>query len=52
MTDVKKELLYNLGLINDKTGDAAKALDAFKQIYAADYDYKDVAERVENSYGV
>ncbi|MGY8643881.1 MAG: tetratricopeptide repeat protein [Verrucomicrobiales bacterium] len=52
MNDVKKELLYNLGVIHDKTGESEKALDSFKQIYSADYDYGDVAERVENSYGV
>ncbi len=52
MTDLKKEILYNQGVLYEKTGDSEKALESFKQIYSADYDYKDVAERVENSYGV
>jgi hypothetical protein len=31
-------------------GDPEKALAAMKQIYEADYGYRDVAERVESSY--
>ena len=30
--------------------DAAAALDSFKQIYEVDYGYRDVAQRVEQSY--
>lgn len=51
MDETKKELLYNLGLLYEKLGDHAKYLDALKQIYAVDYGYLDVAERVEKSYG-
>ena len=50
MDDTKKELLYSLGLVHDKMGQAAEALESFKQIYNADYGYRDVAERVEASY--
>ncbi len=32
-------------------GDNGRALDAFKQIYEVDYGYRDVAQRVESSYG-
>ncbi len=49
--DTKKELLYNVGLLYEKLGNKEKYLDALKQIYAADYGYKDVAQRVETSYG-
>ncbi|HRQ89446.1 MAG TPA: hypothetical protein PLA50_11650 [Bacteroidia bacterium] len=51
MDDIKKDLLYNLGLLYEKMDNHAKYLDALKQIYAVDYGYRDVAERVERSYG-
>ena len=50
MDDTKKELLYTMGLVLDKMDRPAEALDAYKQIYNADYGYRDVAERVESSY--
>jgi tetratricopeptide (TPR) repeat protein len=50
MDAMKKQIVYNLGLVYEETGDAAKSLDCMKQIYDADYGYKDVAERVESSY--
>jgi hypothetical protein len=31
-------------------GDRSASLDALKEIYNADYGYKDVAKRVESSY--
>jgi len=51
MDDTKKELLYNIGLLHEKLGNKPGYLEALKQIYAVDYGYRDVAERVENSYG-
>lgn len=51
MDETKKDLLYNLGLLYEKLGDHTKYLEALKQIYAVDYSYRDVAERVEKSYG-
>jgi len=51
MDDTKKDLLYNLGLLYEKLGNHTKYLDCLKQIYAVDYGYRDVAERVEKSYG-
>jgi tetratricopeptide (TPR) repeat protein len=51
MDDTKKDLLYNLGLLYEKLGNHAKYLESLKQIYAVDYGYRDVAERVERSYG-
>jgi len=50
MDDLKKDLLYNLGLLYERMGKKEESLESLKQIYAADYDYKDVAERVEGSY--
>jgi len=51
MDEVKKAIVYDLGLVYEKMGDMAKSVDAMKQIYAVDYGYRDVAERVERSYG-
>ncbi|MDP3850325.1 MAG: hypothetical protein Q8Q59_07475 [Luteolibacter sp.] len=50
MDNIKKEVLYEKGLIHDEIGDKASALDCFKQIYEVDYGYRDVAKRVESSY--
>lgn len=51
MDETKKELLYNLGLLYEEMDQKEQYLEALKQIYAADYGYRDVAERVEKSYG-
>lgn len=51
MDNTKKAILYDLGLVYDKMGEGAKSIDCMKQIYAVDYGYRDVAERVEGSYG-
>ncbi|CAN5522116.1 hypothetical protein BH18VER2_BH18VER2_13040 [soil metagenome] len=50
MDMVKKEIVYNLGLVYEKMGETGKYIDAMKQIYEADYGYRDVAARVERSY--
>jgi hypothetical protein len=50
MDAMKKEIVYNLGLVYEQMGEREKSLNWMKQIYEADYGYKDVAERVESSY--
>ncbi len=50
MDHMKKEILFEKGLIHEETGDKAHALECFKQIYEVDYGYRDVAKRVESSY--
>jgi len=50
MGSMKKEIVYNLGLVYEQMGDAAESIAAMKQIYEADYGYRDVAARVESSY--
>ena len=50
MDAMKKEIVYNLGLVYELMGEAEKSVAAMKQIYEADYGYKDVAARVESSY--
>jgi len=50
MDAVKKEIVYNLGLVYEQMGDVEKYIDAMKEIYETDYGYRDVAKRVESSY--
>ncbi|MEY2585510.1 MAG: hypothetical protein QOD80_1536, partial [Verrucomicrobiota bacterium] len=50
MDAMKKEILYNLGLVYEEMGEAEKSVAMMKQIYEADYGYRDVAARVESSY--
>jgi tetratricopeptide (TPR) repeat protein len=50
MDQMKKEIVYNLGLIYERMGDAERGLACMKQIYEVDYGYRDVARRVESSY--
>jgi tetratricopeptide (TPR) repeat protein len=50
MDAMKKEIVYNLGLVYERMGDTEKSIAAMKQIYQADYGYRDVAARVESSY--
>jgi tetratricopeptide (TPR) repeat protein len=50
MDMMKKEIVYNLGLVYERMGESEKSLSCMKQIYEADYGYKDVATRVESSY--
>ena len=50
MDAMKKEIVYNLGLVYEQMGNSEKSVSAMKQIYEADYGYLDVAARVERSY--
>jgi tetratricopeptide (TPR) repeat protein len=51
MDEVKKEISYNLGLVYELTKQPEKSLEQWKKIYETDMSYRDVAERVEASYG-
>lgn len=51
LDDTKKDVLYTLALLFEKMGKSDEYLECLKEIYAADYSYRDVAERVEKSYG-
>jgi tetratricopeptide (TPR) repeat protein len=50
MDAMKKEIVYNLGLVYQRMGQTEKSLVCMKQIYEVDYGYRDVAGRVESSY--
>ncbi len=51
MDNVKKDTLYDLGLVYEKMGKKDDYMQCMKEIMEADYGYKDVAQRVESSYG-
>ena len=51
MDNLKKEIIYNLGLALDQAERKEEALEQFKEIYEVDYHYRDVADRVESAYG-
>ena len=52
MNDIKKEIVYNLGLSYEAIKQPEKALEeCWKKIYEFDMSYRDVAHRVESSYG-
>jgi len=51
MDDLKKEITYKLGMLHERMGDKKAYIDRMKEIYDTDYGYKDVAARVESSYG-
>lgn len=50
MDGTKKDIMYQLGLVYERMGNAGKSLECMKEIYEVDYGYLDVAERVESSY--
>ena len=50
MDSTKKEIIYSLGLVYEKMGEKEKSIESMKLIYEVDYDYKDVAPRVEGAY--
>ena len=50
MDAVKKEIVYDLGLVYEQMGDFENYIGAMKRIYETDYSYRDVALRVESSY--
>jgi len=51
MDELKKEIVYNLGLAYELSKHPEKALDQWKKIYEYDMSYRDVSARVEASYG-
>jgi len=50
MDDVKKDIVYEMGLLQELMGQADKAVERFKEIYGVDIRYKDVAQRIEKAY--
>ena len=50
MDATKKEVLYKLALVYQQMGKKDDYITCLKEIYEVDYNYRDVAQRVETSY--
>ena len=50
MTDLRKDIIYNLANLYEQTGNKPKALEQYKIIYQVDFGYKDVAKKIEQGY--
>jgi tetratricopeptide (TPR) repeat protein len=50
MDDTKKDIVYELGLLYESMGQMDKAVVYFKQIYAVDIGYREVAHKIEQAY--
>lgn len=50
LDNTKKDILYELGVVYERMGHAQKAIDLFKEIYAVDISYRDVAQRIDRFY--
>lgn len=50
VTDVKKEVLYELGQCYELQGDMEKAMVEYKALYGADIAFRDVAQKIDNFY--
>lgn len=50
MDETKKDVVYELGLVYEQMKKPDKAMECFKEIYAVDIGYRDVAKRIEKGY--
>lgn len=50
MDEMKKSIVYELGLVFELVGRQPEAMDCFKQIYQLEIGYRDVATKVEQGY--
>ena len=46
MDDLKKKIVYQLGLCAEESGDLEKAYQYYKDVYAADVGFEDLGERM------
>ena len=50
MNDAKKDVLYELGVLYESSGNRDKAAVCYKQVYQTDIGYKDIAQKIEHVY--
>lgn len=50
MDETKKDVVYQMGLLADQMGRKDESLGYFKEIYAVDIKYRDIAKRIEDAY--
>ena len=46
MDELKKKVVYQLGLCSEEAGDLEKAYQYYKDVYSTDVGYEDLAERM------
>lgn len=50
LNDLKKDVIYELGLAYEKGGRSKEAIDEYKSIYMADSGFRDVAKKINDYY--
>ncbi len=50
MDELKKKVIFQLGVMAEESGDVEKAHGYYKDVYAADIGYEDIGERMERIY--
>ena len=50
MSEIKKEIIYNLGVAYETIGKNDLALEQYKTIFKTDVGFKDISKRIEASY--
>ena len=50
MDEVKKDVVYQMGVLAEQMGRQQDAVAYFKEIYSVDIKYRDISQRIENSY--
>ena len=50
MDDTKKDVVYEMGVISETMGRPDQAIAYFKEIYAVDIGYKDIAQKIDQAY--
>ena len=50
MDEVKKDVVYQMGILAEQMGRKEEAIAYFKEIYSVDIKYRDISRRIENSY--
>ncbi|HNS81444.1 MAG TPA: tetratricopeptide repeat protein [Kiritimatiellia bacterium] len=51
MDDTKKDVVYEMGIISEAMGKPEQAVAYYKEIYAVDIGYKDIAQKIDQAYG-
>ncbi|MBC2601686.1 tetratricopeptide repeat protein [Puniceicoccus vermicola] len=50
MSEIKKDVIYNLAECYEKMGETEKAIDRYKEIYSADIGFRDVSKKIDEFY--
>lgn len=50
LNDLKKDIIYELGVAYEKSGREKEAIDEYKSLYMADSGYRDVSKKINDYY--